>query len=247
GFYGADHGQLAVVGDFDTADIRRLADSLFGNWRSPAPFERVPSVYRDVGPQKVVLKTPDKANAFFLAGMNLAVRNDDSAYAPLVMGNFMMGGGFLNSRLATRIRQRDGISYGVGSSLSASSLDRSGVFSTYAIYAPENVARLETAFNEEVARVLQDGYAADELDKARQGWLQQRELGRSRDAQLAGTLSDQLFTGRTMAFEAELDRRVGALTVAQVNAAVRRFIDPAKFVVVEAGDFDKHPPAAPTP
>ena len=247
GFYGADHGQLAVVGDFDPSDIRRLADSLFGNWRSPVPFVRVPSEYRDVGPQKVVLKTPDKANAFFLAGMNLALRNDDSAYAPLVLGNYMMGGGFLNSRLAVRIRQHDGISYGVGSNLGASSLDRSGAFQTYAIYNPENVVRLETAFNEEVARVLQSGYTPDELDKARQGWLQQRELGRARDASLAGTLADQLFTGRTMSYDANLDRQVGSLTVAQVNAAVRQFIDPAKFIVVEAGDFDKHPPAAPTP
>ena len=87
----------------------------------------------------------------------------------------------------------------------------------------------------------------DELDKARQGWLQQRELGRARDAQLAGTLADQLFTGRTMTYEANLDRQVGGLTVAMVNAAVRQFIDPAKFIVVEAGDFDKHPPAAPHP
>ncbi len=245
--YGADHGQLAVVGDFDVADTRRLADSLFGAWKSPAPFERIPAVYQDPGPQKVVLKTPDKANAFFLAGMNLALRNDDSVFAPLVLGNYMMGGGFLNSRLAVRIRQHDGISYGVGSNLGASSLDRSGAFQTFAIYNPENVVRLETAFNEEVARVLQSGYTADELDKARQGWLQQRELGRARDASLAGTLADQLFTGRTMSYEANLDRQVGTLTVAQVNAAVRQFIDPAKFIVVEAGDFDKHPPAAPTP
>lgn len=247
GFYGADHGQMAVVGDFDAAAIRQLADSIFGDWRSPVPFERIPSEYRDVGPGKIVLKTPDKANAFFLAGMNIAVRNDDSVYAPLVIGNFMLGGGFLNSRLATRIRQREGISYGVGSSLFAASLDRAGAFQTYAIYAPENVARLETAFNEEVARVLQEGYAAEELDKARQGWLQQRELGRSRDAQLAGTLADQLFTGRTMGYEADLDRRVTGLSVAQVNAAVRRFIDPARFTMVEAGDFDKPPPATPTP
>jgi zinc protease len=247
GFYGADHGQMAVVGDFDAGEVRRLADSLFGAWRSPIPFERIPAVYQAPAAQKIVLKTPDKANAFFLAGMNLQIRNDDTAYAPLLLGNYIMGGGFLNSRLATRIRQKDGISYGVGSGVFASALDQAGGFQSYAIYAPENVGRLETAFNEEVARVLQDGYTAEELDKARQGYLQQRELGRSNNSQLSAVLADQLFTGRNMGFEAELDRRIGALTVAQVNAAVRRFIDPARFITVEAGDFDKHPPVAPTP
>jgi zinc protease len=247
GFYGADHAQMAVVGDFDAAEVRRLADSLFTNFRSPAPYERVPQVYQTPAAQKIVIKTPDKANAFFLAGMNLQIRNDDTSYAPLLLGNYIMGGGFLNSRLATRIRQKDGISYGVGSGVFASALDQAGGFQTYAIYAPENVGRLETAFNEEVARVLQDGYTAEELDKARQGYLQQRELSRSNNGQLASVLADQMFTGRNMGFEAELDRRIRALSVAQVNAVVRRFIDPARFITVEAGDFDKHPPVAPTP
>jgi predicted Zn-dependent peptidase len=43
------------------------------------------------------------------------LRDDDPDYAALVMGNYIIGGGFLNSRLATRIRQKEGISYGVGS------------------------------------------------------------------------------------------------------------------------------------
>src|SRR5262249_6659809 len=110
GFYGADHGQMAVVGDFDAAEVRRVVDSLFGDWRSPVPVEWIPQLYQAPAAQKIVLKTPDKANAFFLAGMNLQIRNDDSSYAPLLLGNYIMGGGFLNSRLATRIRQHDGIS-----------------------------------------------------------------------------------------------------------------------------------------
>ena len=61
----------------------------------------------------------------------------------------MLGGGFLNSRLAVRIRQKDGISYGVGSGLEAQSLDSVGTFTANAIYNPENVNRLETAFREE--------------------------------------------------------------------------------------------------
>ena len=60
--------------------------------------------------------------------MNLNVRDDDPDYPALVLGNYMLGGGFLNSRLATRIRQKDGLSYGVGSQLQASSLDKSGRF-----------------------------------------------------------------------------------------------------------------------
>ncbi|HEV2291290.1 MAG TPA: pitrilysin family protein, partial [Gemmatimonadales bacterium] len=243
-FYGADHGQMSIVGDFDTTATAQLVDSLFGDWKSSSVFARVPSEYNDVPGGKTVIKTPDKANAFFLSGMNLPVKDDDPSYPALVLGNYMLGGGFLNSRLAERIRQKEGISYGVGSGLFASSLDKAGVFEAYAIYAPENVGRLEAAYQEEVARALKDGFTQDELDKARQGWLQQNELMRSRDAALAGTLTNDLFVGRTMAYDSTLEARVRGLTAADVNAAFRRYIDPARFITVEAGDFDKKPAQA---
>ena len=123
------------------------------------------------------LETPDKANAFFIAGQNLKLRDDDPDYPALVLGNYMLGGGFLNSRLAVRIRQKDGLSYGVGSQLQASPLDPSGSFTTFAIYAPQNEAKLEAAFKEEIARMLKDGFEAKEITEAKSGWLQSRQVG----------------------------------------------------------------------
>ena len=113
-FYGASNGELSVVGDFDSAEVTKLATELFGSWKSPKPFTRLSDSYRDVTAVNRTFETPDKANAFFLAGINLNVRDDDPEYAALVLGNYMLGGGFLNSRLATRVRQKEGLSYGVG-------------------------------------------------------------------------------------------------------------------------------------
>ena len=101
-------------------------------------------------------ETPDKANAFFVAGINLNVQDDDPDYAALVLGNYMLGGGFLNSRLATRVRQKEGLSYGVWSQFQASSLDRTAPSIVQAIYAPQNAARLEAAIKEELARALRE-------------------------------------------------------------------------------------------
>ncbi|HTY42357.1 MAG TPA: pitrilysin family protein, partial [Thermoanaerobaculia bacterium] len=162
-FYGASNGELAIVGDFDEAAVARLAADLFGGWKSPARFERVPQVYTAVAPENQSLETPDKANAFFIAGQNLPIRDEDPDYPALVLGNYMLGGGFLNSRLAVRIRQKDGLSYGVGSRIQASPLDPVGSFTASAIYAPQNEARLEAAFKEEVARVLKDGFEPKEI------------------------------------------------------------------------------------
>jgi zinc protease len=175
------------------------------------------------------------------------VRDDDPDFAPLALANFMFGSGFLNSRLATRLRQKEGISYGVGSSLQAQSLDRAGTFRASAIYAPQNADRLLSAFREELDRALKDGFTAQEVEAAKPGYLQQRLQSRANDNELVSILVARRFAGRTMTYDDELERRIQALTPEQINATVRKYIDPSKIVLVRAGDFAKNPPAKPTP
>ncbi|MGH9369101.1 MAG: M16 family metallopeptidase, partial [Thermoanaerobaculia bacterium] len=238
-YYGASNGELALVGDFDPKEILALATEIFAGWRSPRAFQRVPRPFQNVPPATETLKTPDKANAFFIAGQNLEIRDDDPDYPALVLGNYMLGGGFLNSRLAVRIRQKEGLSYGVGSQFAASPLDKSGGFTAYAIYAPENAGRLETAFREEVNRALKDGFTAQEIAEAKKGYLQSRQVSRAQDASLARTLATNLYLDRTLQWDEELEKKLAALTSEEISAAMRRHLDPGKFTIVKAGDFDK--------
>ena len=237
-YFGGSNGQLAVVGDFDEAEVAGLAAELFGDWKSAAAYARIPQPYQDVPAANESLQTPDKANAYFVAGQNLKLRDDDPDYPALLFGNYMLGSSDTN-RLFLRIRDKEGLSYGVGSQLSASPLDESGSFTTFAIYAPQNAARLESAFREEIAKVLADGFTASEVADAKSGWLQSRQITRSQDASVARMLGAELYLGRTFAWDAELDRKVQALTPEQVLAAMRRHIDPAKMTLVKAGDFAK--------
>ncbi len=238
-FYGASHGQMAIVGDFEAKEISALTKELLGDWKGARPFTRVPNIYRDVSALNKSVETPDKANAWFLAGMNLNLRDDDPDYPALVLGNYMLGGGFLNSRLAVRIRQKEGISYGVGSQLNASPLDKAGLFLTFAIYAPQNVARLETAYKEEVARVLKDGFTAEEVSSAKSGYLQSRQVSRAQDNFLARTMASYLFWKRTFVWDGELEKKISALTPEQIAAALRKHLDLEKMTIIKAGDFAK--------
>ncbi len=244
-FYGASIGELAIVGDFDEAAAGKQVAELFGSWKSPSHFERVAQPYQNVAAENKSLETPDKANAFFIAGQNLPLGDEDPDYPALVLGNYMLGGGFLNSRLAVRIRQKDGLSYGVGSQFQASPLDKAGAFTTFAIYAPQNEARLETAFREEIGRVLKDGFEAKEIAEAKSGWLQSRQVSRAQDAPLARTLATDLYIQRTLAWDAALEKKVEALTAEQILAAMRKYLDPAKMTIVKAGDFARGAAAAP--
>ena len=172
-FYGASDAQLAVIGDFDDKQIAQLTNELFSNWKSPRPYLRLVGVYRDVPAVNKSFETPDKANANFVGGLNLNLRDDDPDYPALVLGNYLLGANSA-SRLRVRIRDREGISYGVGSGLFASSLDKTGTFNSFAIYAPQNVVKLEAAFKEEIARALSEGFTA--------AGSRHRQIGLSPDA-----------------------------------------------------------------
>lgn len=246
-FYGSGSGELAVVGDFDESEIQSVAKQLT-DWKAKQSFTRVPRPFRAVAALTEAIETPDKANAVTGVYLPLPLRDDNSDYPALVLGNFVLGGGFINSRLATRIRQKEGISYGVGSYFYADSLDASGMLSVYGIYAPQNAGKFETATREEFARLLKDGVTTDEVEAAKKGWLQEQQVSRAQDNELARTLARRTYTNRTLAYDTNLERSIAALTPEQVNAALRKYVDPAKLVYVRAGDFAgaaKTPPSAP--
>ncbi len=239
---GGSYGDVAIVGDFSQDSVTAVLRELFGAWKSPKPFARLKRRYFDTPKFVEKIETPDKANAVFFAGQNLRVRDDSKDYAALTLGGYILGGGFLNSRLAARIRGRDGLSYGIGGGFSAQSLDSAGSFQANAIYNPENVVRLEAAFHEEIDKALKDGFTVEEVDKAKQGWLQQQLQNRSGDAFLASLFSSQAVTGRTMTYNAQLERWIASLTPNDVNAVMRRYLDPSKISIVKAGDFANKPP-----
>ena len=238
-FYGASRGQMVIVGDFDEKEILSLTQEIFGNWKSQSGYTRINSEFQAIDPANKSIETPDKANAFFVARLNVKMRDDNADYPALTLGNYMLGGGFLNSRLAVRIRQKDGLSYGVGSGFSANPIDEIGTFNASAIYAPENAEKLEAAFKDELAKLAKDGFTLEEVAAAKSGWLQSRQLSRAQDNELASQLINHLFINRTIPWEADFETKVGALTVEQINAAMRKYITPDKITIVKAGDFAK--------
>jgi len=237
-FYGADRAEIAIVGDFDEAEATALVKELFAGWKPAVGFELVTNEFRNIAPADLSVATPDKENAVFLARQNVDMRDDDPDYPALYVANYILGGGAgFDSRLGARIRQKDGLSYGVGSDLSVNATDRAGVFSAYAIAAPGNIARVESAFKEELARALKDGFTDAEVASAKSGILQMRLQNRAQDASLAGAWASFLFLGRTFAWSKDQERRIVELKTADVVAALRKHVDPAKVSVVKAGDF----------
>jgi zinc protease len=246
-FLSSQAGELTIVGDFDADKCLPILKETFTGWKAAKPYARIASLIKtEVPASQHTINTPDKANATFTAGLLFPQRDDDPDYPALVMGNYILGSGTLSSRLGTRVRQKEGLSYGITSSLGVSSQDPRASFTISAIVNPKNLPKLQACAMEELDHLLTDGVTAEELNKARDGYLQALKVGRSSDSALAGSLGSLRHLDRTMLWEEELEKKFSSLTPEQVGAALKRHLDPKKLVTVGAGDFGDEKKPAPT-
>jgi zinc protease len=237
-FYGASQGELIVVGKFETAALEQAAASLLASWKTASPYQRVVNNYKPVQHINTKIETPDKENAQFSAGLRLRMRDADPDYPAMVMANYMFGG-TITSRLPDRVRNREGYSYSVSSSFSAPAEGDAAVFSASAIANPSNMPKVEASFMDELTRTAKDGFTAAELAAAKKALLDDRKGGRSSDGGILNLISAREQYGRTLAWDEQLDAKLQALTLDQVNAAFRRHVNPAEVSIVKGGDFKR--------
>lgn len=238
-FYNSANAEVSVVGDCNEVAVIQQLTTMLQNWKSRQTFTYRRRKYFNVSGTEQKINTPDKKNAVFLAGLNLQLNDENADYAPLIMGDYIWGGGFINSRLATRLRQKEGLSYGAGSYMYARPKDTTGFFGSYAIYNPENLDKLDKAYKEEINKLLKEGITAEELKAAKGGYLQSQQVQRADDMFLVRQSNMNLFFDRDMNWYANQEKQIADLTVDQVNAALRKYVKPEKIVYVKAGDFAK--------
>jgi zinc protease len=240
-FIGGANAELALVGDFDPAAMKTLVTELFGAWKSPSPFARVPNPYRPPAPTVMTAQTPDKANAAMFGRVAVKI-NDRSDDLPALIVVDKILGASPESRIPDRVREKEGLSYGIQTWIAPSSFEENSQINLYAIFAPQNRERLRTAISEELARALKDGFTETEIADAKRSLLQARRIARAQDGSLASGLVQQAYLGRTWDYAQKIDEAIAAVTLDRVNAALRKYVDAAGFAYSYAGDFAKAKP-----
>jgi zinc protease len=235
-FYGANHGEFAIIGQFDRAAIQKLAEELFGNWNSAPPYQRLVAPFKAVSAINQKIETPDKANAQFEVGERLQLSESDPDYPALVLANYMFGGS-ITARIPNRIRNNEGLSYSVSTTLTVPSEGNAALFSAMAIANPANVPKVEASFKDELAKTLSGGFTAEEVAQAKKAYADARMVARSSDAALLTQMASHENLGRTFQWDGDLEAKIQALTPEQINAAFRKHIDPAGVSIVKGGDF----------
>ena len=239
--FGTGRGYIAVVGDFDpeavAGDLRR---AVVGRKLSTVVYERPVHEFKSVASARIVIDTPEKENGTLMARVDLPANVADADAAALVTADWILGGSTgLSNRIVTRLRQKEGLSYGAGSGITLPRFGNRGHWSVGAIVAPQNVRQAEASLRDELARAVKDGITEQELAEAKRGLIEYRAVNRAQDGTLAGSWINFMESGRDWSFSKDMEVAIEKLTVKDVNAAIRRIADPSKMTFVLAADLAK--------
>lgn len=237
------HGQIAVVGDFDAEAVKAVLPQTVGTKKNADPaadYQRYWADYKPVKAETIVIDTPSKENAALFGRVDFEGNINDKDAASLIVADWIMGGGTgLSNRLVDRLRQKEGLSYGVGSRVKLPEFGNRASWSITAIVAPQNLDKAKECAVEEINRIVKDGITAEELAEAKKGIIQSRAVNRAQDDYLALSWLRLMDADKTMKFSKDFEAAVAALTVDEVNAAVKKMIKLENMTFVLAGDRSK--------
>lgn len=237
-FWSANEARVAVVGAVPEG-LAVAIEEAFGAWKKPqAPaFVRHIPTFKPVAPLRVDAPAPDRANAVLRMHQPFAAHQQSADFQALVVAMHILGDGGLDSRLARRVRQQEGLSYGIYASLNVPFRGDAADFAIMASFAPEQRDRIVQVVQEELKRYAEGGVTQAELDSARRQILDRRQQRLSVDAALAGLLLQHADEAQTWAHLQQRNDELQALTPAQVQQAWRKYLAGAGFVVSTSGDF----------
>lgn len=238
-FYKLGYATLVGIGTLEEEKVKAFFDSNFKAAKG-GDYKEIKNPFKPTKAVSENIITPDKKNATTYGTIGVKISEHDDDYAALNIATTILGGGFLNSRIAERLRQKDGVSYGAGANFQADSDegDANSSLFVYAIYNPDNLSKVTQGFTEEIDRFIKDGITEEELTNAVNGWVQAQNVSRAKDNELASVINNNLYYERDMDFQKDIEASVKQLTVEDVNAAIKKYIKPfSNWTVVNAGDF----------
>jgi zinc protease len=237
--YRPNNAFLLVVGDVRPADIEQRVKRLLSGWeRADVTAPTMPATAATAAPGIYVVDKPGAPQSSFRIGAIGVARSTPDYYALQVL-NTILGGAF-TSRLNMNLREKRGYTYGAGS-VFVMRRDRGPFFAAGEINAPVSDSAL-VQFMAELGNI-HTPVPAEELEKAKK-YLQ---LGLPGDFESLTDISAQLSTYAL--YDLPLDeptravQKIGAVTAEDVTRVANTYLDPARMIIVVAGDASKLVPA----
>lgn len=194
-------------------------------------YERIaelpaPSEFDD---SPIIVAMPDKPNASIAGIVPLRLKDTDPDYPALRIAVKALGGD-AQSRIWKRLREQEGLAYGAGAGLAASSFDPSALLTLYASAASPNAEKAKAALESEWRRFVEQGLTDQEVQTAKSNFAEERKAFFSNEAKFGSAMLSGLYLDRKFEWFQAYDDKIKALTPAQVNEALRKAFAHAKIL-----------------
>jgi zinc protease len=229
--YGPATLRLVAVGDIKPEVLKEAVTKAFGGWTGGRGFPATNPVTPKPAEKTVFL--PEKTSVSVVVGQPTSIQANDPRWLALDLGNAVLGRTF-TSRLMGTVRDREGLTYGIGSRVAADTF-RPGAWLVKATFSPALLERGMASTWREIKDWYEKGITADELAYRKSALTGQFAVS----LETTETLSEQLLRlverGFDVAWLDEYPAKIRSLTLEQVNSVIRETLDPAKMSTVKAG------------
>lgn len=241
-FHAANYGPavacFVAVGDVDDAAIDSALRESFAGWQGGKPLPSAPKAPAVTTARTQKVNMPGKTSVSLFIGQPSGLRYADRDYQALNMATSVLGSGFFSARLLDIIRNREGLTYGIGSRL-ASDTYADGSWYIKATFAPELLEKGTASTLRELHRFHAQGLTAAELETFKVTLTGSYKVALSTTGGLAGTIMNAIQRGAGPEWVDEFPRRLQSLTLQEVNAAIKKFLNPETMVTVMAGTLPR--------
>jgi zinc protease len=237
-YLGPKHLTLVFVGDVGDAAVRREVAKDFGGWKGGEDYLRSGppgSAAGEAPSHSIDVPLKDKPSTTIVLGQADGMRYRDPDALPLRVGTAILGQGF-TGRLMGTVRDREGLTYGIGAAVSADSI-ADGAWSISATFAPTLLDQGIASTRRVLEAWWKDGVTDDELAARKQGLIGGYFVGLSTTGGLANTILTTIQRGYGLSWLDGYPEAVRAVSREDVNRAIRTHLDPATMVLVEAGSI----------
>ncbi len=234
GHVGARGLLLAFAGDCEPEAVATLVAGTLGDWPAPTDAAGFAAAADPEPPDRVEVPIADRQNLDVRFGHPVAVRRDDDDFLALHLGNYVLGGNF-SARLMSTVRDEQGLTYGIGSTLSGVRVEYDGYWRIAVTLSGDALERGIEATLAQTRLFVAEGITPHELAEKQQTLTGAYKVGLATTGGLAGALLANAERGFDVAYLDRFPRLVDALTVETVNAAVRRHLDAEALHVAVAG------------
>ena len=231
--YGPAGMHLAAVGDFDPAVLKAELAKAFDGWKPQAVRSMAGADTFDFKGGETLVKMADKSSVSVTIGQPSRLRAGDPDWLALRIGTDVLGVGF-TGRLIGSVRDREGLTYGIGATMRDDTY-RQGQWSVAGTFGPSLLEQGMKSTMREIHKWWSEGVTADELEYRKTALAGQFTVGLETTEGLADQLLLCAQRGFDLQWMDEFPAKVNALTVEQVNAAIKRHIDPDKMAIIKAG------------